>query len=89
MQHLQQKPMAQTAYHSEWQRALEASENLICLWTADTHKEMQQRLWLTAVKMIALDMVLSDQFELVSARTVRLILMPRRVGAIRQERRRG
>ena len=33
--------------------------------------------------------VLSDQFELVSARTVRLILMPRRVGAIRQERRRG
>ncbi|XHY19288.1 hypothetical protein SuNHUV7_41040 (plasmid) [Pseudoseohaeicola sp. NH-UV-7] len=33
--------------------------------------------------------VLSDQFELVSARTVRLILMPHRDRATQPERRRG
>lgn len=35
------------------------------------------------------DRVLSDQFELVSARTVTLPLMPRRVDATQRERRRG
>ncbi|WP_433990491.1 hypothetical protein SuNHUV7_25810 (plasmid) [Pseudoseohaeicola sp. NH-UV-7] len=37
----------------------------------------------------AAGLVLSDQFELVSARTVRLILMPHRDRATQPERRRG
>lgn len=40
-------------------------------------------------KLLALRRVLSDQFERVSARTVRLILMPRRDRATRQEQRHG